>query len=144
MSQRLQTYAITSIAYQRRRVFQRTAIADLFIANLFRYREGGRFLLHGFVVMPDHFHVLLTPAAGQTVEGCAQLIKGGFSFAVRKEYVGEIWQAGYHAHRVTDEDDLRNQLTYIENNPVRKHYLEYPHIHTAEQYLGRLDALPQF
>ena len=42
--------------------------------------------------MPDHIHVLLTPAADQTVEGCAQLIKGGFSFAVRKEYAGEIWQ----------------------------------------------------
>jgi hypothetical protein len=59
---------------------------------------------------------------------------------VRKEYAGEIWQAGYHAHRVIDEDDFRNQLAYIENNPVRKGYLEYPHIHTAEQYVGRIDA----
>src|SRR5580698_694215 len=143
MRERLQSYAITAIAYQRRRVFQRTAIADLFIAMLFRYRDGGRFLLHGFVAMPDHIHVLLTPAADQTVEGCAQLIKGGFSFAVRKEYAGEIWQEGYHPHRVTDEDGFRNQLAYIENNPVRKNFVEYPHVHTAPQYVGRLATLPR-
>ena len=107
-------------------------------------RDGGRFLLHGFVAVPDHIHVLLTPAADQTVEGCAQLIKSGFSFAVRKEYAGEIWQEGYHPHRVTDEDDFRNQLAYIENNPVRKNFVEYPHVHTAPQYVGRLDAPPRF
>jgi hypothetical protein len=40
MRQHLQTYAITAITYQRRRIFQRTAIADLFIATLFRYRDA--------------------------------------------------------------------------------------------------------
>jgi putative transposase len=92
--------------------------------------------------MPDHVHVLLTPAPNMAIERCAQLIKGGFSFAVRKEFSGEVWQEGYHAHRVTDADDLRNQIRYILNNPVRKHLEAYPYIHTAEAYATRLDPSP--
>jgi putative transposase len=138
-----QTYALTAVAHQRRHIFQRTTIAELLITTPFRYRDTGKFLLHGFVVMPDHIHVLLTPASDQTIERCAQLIKGGFSFAVRKEFAGEIWQEGYHAHRVIDYEDLRNQLLYIVNNPIEERYIGYPHIHTAEDYAGRLDAPPE-
>ena len=138
-----QTYALTSVAHQRRHVFQRTAIAELFITILFRYRDAGKFQLHGFVVMPDHVHILLTPAPDQTIERCAQLIKGGFSFAVRKEYTGEIWQEGYHPHRVIDADDLHNQLLYIVNNPAEEGHIDYPHIHTATSYAERLDPLSE-
>ena len=137
-----QTYALTAIAHQRRRVFQRTTIAELLIATLFRYRDAGKFELHGFVVMPDHLHVLLTPARDQTIERCAQLIKGGFSFAVRKDYAGEIWQEGYHAHRTTSDEDYASQLQYIANNPVRKSYVDYPHVHTVQEHRSRLDASP--
>ena len=79
-----QTYAITAIAHERRRIFQRATNAELLIATILRYRDGGRFLLHGLVVMPDHLHVLLSPS--ESIEKTAQLIKGGFSFAVRKQH----------------------------------------------------------
>ena len=95
-----QTYVLTTVAHQRRRVFQRDAVAETFVATVFRYRDAGKFQLHAFVAMPDHVHLLLTPAADTAIERCAQLIKGGFSFAVRKEFAGEVWQEGYYAHRV--------------------------------------------
>ena len=144
MRLKTQTYAITSITHHRRSLFQRTAIAELFISTVFRYRDAGKFQLHGFVVMPDHIHVLITPASDQTIERCAQLIKGGFSFAVRKEFAGEVWQEDYHAHRVTDGEDFWNQLGYIANNPKRKNLAEYPHVHTAEAHRSRLDVPPEW
>ena len=133
-----QTYAVTIVCHQRHRIFQRIENADLMIATLFRYRDQSRFLLHGFVIMPDHVHVLLTPA--ESIEKTAQLIKGGFSFALRKQYAGEVWQSGYHAHRITDAQDYRNQLAYIANNPGRRHLIDYPHVHT--QRVERLDPAP--
>jgi putative transposase len=140
MRQRSQTYAITSSTYQGKHVFQRTSIAELFIATLFRYRDSGKFKLHGFAVMPEHVHILLTPAPDVTIERSAQLIKGGFSFAIRKDYPGEVWHEGYYAYRITDEEDYRNQLLYVANNPERKHLEDYPHIHTTPAYAGRLDS----
>ena len=109
--------------------------------TLFRYREQGRFLLHGFVVMPDHIHVLITPAHDHTIERCIQLIKGGLSFAIRKEFFGEVWQDGYHAHRVTSVDDYHSQLRYIANNPSRKNLTLYPHVHT--NHSQNLDPLAE-
>jgi putative transposase len=137
-----QTYALTAVTHQRHRLFQRTATAELFIATLFRYRDAGKFQLHAFVVMPDHVHILLTPAPEVAIERCAQLIKGGFSFAVRKDFSGEIWQDGYHAHRVVDEEDLRNQTFYILNNPAKKRLDSYPWVSSSTPYAQRMDTPP--
>jgi putative transposase len=135
-----QTYALTSSTYERKRVFQRTDVAELMISTIFRYRDGGKFLVHGFVVMPDHIHVALT--TGEPIEAAAKLIKGGFSFAVRNLYKGEIWNPGYHAHRMVDASDYANQLHYIANNPIRKRFVEYPHVHTTG--IRVLDPAPSF
>ena len=131
------TYAITILTHQRHRIFQRTANAELMIATLFRYRDQGRFALHAFAIMPDHLQVLITPAIDQSTARCIQFIKGGYSFAVRNQFPGEVWHAGYHEHRIRDEDDFEAQKQYIANNPIRKNSLDYPHVHTC--YASRLD-----
>jgi putative transposase len=136
-----ETFAITAVAHQRRRIFQRTANADLMMNTISRYREQGRYKLHGFVIMPDHIHVLITPAHNQSIERCVQLIKGGFSFAVRNDLPGEVWQEGYHMHRITDARDYRNQLLYIANNPTRKNIQDQPYVHLHHAHL--LDPTPE-
>ena len=47
---------------------------------LLHYREQMRYVLHEFVIMPDHLHLLLTPGADISLERALQLIKGGFSY----------------------------------------------------------------
>jgi len=137
-----QAYMLTAVTHQRRRVFQRNAIAEPFIATLFRYRDSGKFQLHAFVVMPDHIHILLTPAPDVAVDRTAQLVKGGFSFAVRKDLPGEICQEGYHTHRVVDAEDLRNQTFYILNNPAKKRLDSYPWVSSSTPYAQRMDEPP--
>jgi len=72
--------------------------------------------------MPEHVHLLLTPAANVTLEHGVQLIKGGSSHALgsilgRKR---EIWQCGFTDHRIRDPQDLLNHLNYIHRNPVER------------------------
>jgi putative transposase len=68
--------------------------------------------------MPDHLHMLMTPA--ESVEKSVQLIKGGFSFRAKREleWTGEIWQPGFTDHRIRDEEDWLRHLGYIRQNPV--------------------------
>jgi hypothetical protein len=66
--------------------------------------------------------------------------KGGYSFAVRQQSTGEIWHSGYHEHRIRDLADYLAQLKYIEQNPVRKNYVDYPYTHL--NYAGKLDPVP--
>ncbi len=140
--QKQSTYAITILTLNRHRYFQRAENADLFITTLFRYRDQDKFLLHGFAIMADHVHILVTPAIEISTSRCVQLIKGGYSFAARDQQAGHIWHAGYHEHRIRDDDDFRAQLLYIANNPNRKHLSNYPHVHTAPRYAVRVDSYP--
>ena len=71
---------------------------------------------------------------------CIQFIKGGYSFAVRTQSPGEVWHSGYHEHRIRDRNDFQAQAQYIANNPSRKNYSDYPHIHTC--YPERLAPIP--
>ncbi len=127
------------VCTERRRIFQRDANAKLLIATLYRYRADGRFLLHGFVVMPDHVHLLFSPVAA--LEQAVGLIKGGFSFAVREQFHGTVWQDGYYAHRVMNEQDYHGQLAYIAANPARRRLEEHAFVHTAPGY--EVDPMPR-
>src|ERR1700694_1922603 len=71
------TFAFAAVAHHRQRIFQRTSNAELMIATLFRYRDQGKFQLHGFVVMPDHIHVLFT--TNESIGAIAKLTRGGLS-----------------------------------------------------------------
>jgi putative transposase len=117
------TYMITSATWGRRSLFSREPWARLLIDTLYHYR-GSAYLLHEFVVMPDHIHVLLTPKT--SLEKAAQFIKGGFSFRAKKELGSnmEIWQKGFSDHRIRDAADYLRHVSYIRENPVRKHLCE--------------------
>ena len=134
------TYAITTVTNQRRALLQSTINADLLLKTLFQYRDKGRYQLHGFAIMPEHIHVLLTPTEDQTVERCAQCIKGGFSHALPLKLPGGIWQPSFHQHRIRDAEDFQNQLSYIAQNPTRRHLQNHPWVHT--NYPDKLDPIP--
>ncbi|MGA3010090.1 MAG: transposase [Terracidiphilus sp.] len=141
MTTTMETYALTTTTYQRRSLFVRTENAELMVTTLFHYRDQGRYQLHGFVVMPEHLHVLLTPSLNQTIERCAQCIKGGFSHEVRSQFAGEVWQPGFHEHRVRDGGDFRGQLGYIATNPEKRRLVGWEFVHT--RFLESLDPMPE-
>jgi putative transposase len=111
-------------------LFHNSSWADLFLEILQSYRGRG-YLLHGNVLMPEHFHVLLTPTV--TLERAVQFIKGGFSFKAKKELGSsmEVWQRGFSDHRIRDLDDFNVHLGYIYRNPVGRKLVgsacEYPY-----------------
>jgi putative transposase len=94
----------------------------LFLKTLYGYRRQGRFDLHAFVLMPEHVHLLLTPAPGVTLERSIQFIKGGYSHAlgVELERKGEVWQRGFTEHRIRDGEDFNAHRNYIHENPVKR------------------------
>jgi len=117
------TYFMTSRTWENRRLFVTSRVCEIFVDTLFRYRTEGAYGLHVFVLMPDHFHVLLTPAMDKSLERVAQYIKGGCSHSMG-ESVGlryPVWQRGFSDHRIRDAADYTIHLDYIEQNPVKGH-----------------------
>ncbi|WP_263416544.1 REP-associated tyrosine transposase [Terriglobus albidus] len=118
------TYFVTSLVANRRRVFQVTRNAELLLETLDHYREN--YLLHAYVVMPDHIHLLLTPTQ-ITLERTMQLIKGGFSYRFHASQ--SVWQRGFTDHRIRNAEEYVTRLAYIAQNPVRARLCT-----TAEEY----------
>ena len=118
-----ETYMVTSSTWGRRALFQKERWAKLLVDTLCHYRGSG-YLLHEFVVMPDHIHVLLTPTT--SLEKAVQFIKGGFSYRAKKELESnlEVWQKGFSDHRIRDASDYHLHQIYIWQNPVRKNLCE--------------------
>jgi putative transposase len=116
------TYFVTSRTWESPALFIAEPMCKIFVDTLLRYRQDGAFTLHSFVLTPDHFHVLLTPAPDKPLERAVQLIKGGSAHALGKERQLRfpVWQRGFSDHRIRDAADYHNHVRYIEQNPVRK------------------------
>lgn len=115
------TFFVTTSTSMGRRLLQSERNAELLIDVLRSLVAEGKFELHDFVVMPDHFHLLLTVYDGMTVEKAMQLIKGRFSHRVSHEfgYKGEVWRRGFTETQVMNRSSFGKHSEYIALNPVR-------------------------
>jgi putative transposase len=138
-------YFITASTFQKRSVLQTDRMAQLLVDVLFRYRQQGKYLLHDFVVMRDHFHLLITPVV--PLERAMQLIKGGFSFRAKRElgFLYGVWQSSYYDRRVRNAEEYFAFRKYIRENPVKKRMVrnaeEYPYSSAWPGY--ELDGVPE-
>ena len=114
---------VTATTWERRGHFRNERWAKLLIDVLYHYR-GSAYLLHEFVIMPDHLHVLITPLV--SLEKAVPYIKGGFSYRAKKELGSnvEVWQKGFQDHRIRDVADYDIHVAYIHGNPGREHLCE--------------------
>ncbi len=139
-----QTYFVTSDTWERRALFRADPWARLFFKMLLLHRDKA-YLLHEFVLIPDHFHLLITPLI--SLERAVQLIKGRFSYRVKKEIGSnaEIWRRGFSDHRIRDAEDYEKHVPYIRLNPVKKRLCENPAEYKySSAYPGwKLDPVPQ-
>jgi REP element-mobilizing transposase RayT len=139
-----QTYFVTSNTAGRTPLFRHERWARLFIETLYNYRFE-RYFIHGFTVMPDHFHCLLTPQV--SLELAIQCLKGGFSFRAKKEFAwkGDIWIAGFSDHRIRDEHDFEIHQRYIDRNAVKARLVEREedYAYCSAGGLFEVDAFPQ-
>jgi REP element-mobilizing transposase RayT len=67
-------------------------MARLFLQTLYSYRRQGKFQLHAFVLMPEHFHLLLTPE-GIPLERALQLSKAGTLMPSENDWAAR-WRSG--------------------------------------------------
>jgi len=98
--------------------------------------------IHAFVVMPNHIHLLLTPAPEVSLEKAMQFIKGGFSFRLKSRT--DVWERSFNEVQILVPEKFRACKAYIELNPVRAGLasaaVEFPYGSTANP--GMVDPVP--
>lgn len=75
--------------------------------------------IHAFVLMPNHFHLLVRQLAENGIVVLMNKL-GGYSYYFNKKYerVGPLFQGRFKAIMVETEKQLKNNFVYINTNPV--------------------------
>jgi putative transposase len=138
---------VTTKAWQNRAVFQVPENAEILIQCMQEYRDRGAYLLHEFVVMPNHLHLLLTPGGATSLEKAIQLIKDGSSYQIHQQrgHRIQIWSSGFHEATIRDTEDFEARRRYIHVNPVEAGLALRPEDWAWTSAKGRftLDPLPR-
>lgn len=112
LEQNEQMMFITTNTAKRAPVFSNPAYAREVIDTLYRVQQLHPFFLFAFVVMPDHFHLLLKVPAPGKISTIMNVFKSGVSHSIG---AGSIWQTRFHLKIV---EKSRPVITYIHQNPV--------------------------
>jgi putative transposase len=115
------SYFLTCCLEGRRPLFKRAALADALVRLYGEARKRDEIALHGYVVMPDHYHVVLTLRGAASISDVVRRVRSAFSRKARKEsaITGRVWQRRFYDHVVRDRKDWQDKIEYIHMNPVR-------------------------
>jgi putative transposase len=91
------------------------------------FRDHG-IALHAFVLMDNHFHLLLTPGAVGTLSRATGWVGQSDvqAFNLRHKRCGALWQGRFKSCLVQSERYLLTVMRYIELNPVRAAMVDAP------------------
>ena len=91
------------------------------VGDALRFFDGERYSLGDFVVMPNHLHALVTPAAGHELSRILQSWKRFSAVEINRRIArtGSLWQAESFNHIVRSEEHLGRFRRYIAENPVK-------------------------
>ncbi len=120
-----QTHFVTFCCHRRRESFTDALAKRTFEVALERVRRGFRLCVYGYVVMPEHVHLLLSEPQRATLADAIKSLKQGVS----RRLIGEaahFWQARYYDFNVRDYPPHAEKLRYIRRNPVQRGLCQRP------------------
>ena len=121
--QSAQSHFVTFTCYHRRRGFDTPSVYDLFVQVLEEMRLHFALRVYGYVVMPEHVHLLLSEPQHGLLADAMHYLK--LSFAKRLGS-GVFWQKRYYDRNVRDEREFMEKLRYIHRNPVKRGLVMQP------------------
>jgi len=106
--------------------FQDKKIADEFQTLLFSVSLTHASALMGYVVMPEHVHLLVGCQRGE--QQLSKFLQALKSLSARRLFAGEgsVWMERYAYFTVTNERQFKIKIDYIHQNPVRRELVATP------------------
>ncbi len=116
---------ITFSCYRRRPLLADTCGYNTFEHELEPLRAKYEFTVSGYVLMPEHVHLLVGEPRNTSLATALQLLKQNTS---RKLNITEdqFWQRRYYDFNVWSEVKRLEKLCYMHRNPVRRGLVERP------------------
>ena|SRR5712692_1751921 len=135
---------LTFSCYRRLPLLGTTHARNLFVNELRRVRQEYNFFLFGYVVMPNHVHLLISEPKNSTLSTVLQMLKQRVSRKMRSEkhsvpqgrlgmaaprFGGDLpqfWQPRFYDFNVYGRKKVKEKLDYMHANPVVRGLVENP------------------
>ena len=135
---------ITFSCYRRLPLLKSARARDIFVSELGKVRDEMGFDLIGYVVMPEHVHLLLSEPKVGTPSTVMQKLKLRVARKLRKRKkrtnsgqmelpftempapLRSFWQARFHDFNVYSEKKRVEKLNYMHANPVKRGLVRHP------------------
>lgn len=128
-------------------IFASDADYRFYLRCLQEAAEAQSLTVHAYVLMTNHVHLLVTPAAddslSKTMQSIGRRYVQYFNFVYGR--TGTLWEGRYKSTLIDSERYLLTCMRYIEMNPVRADMVAHPSDYLWSSYhanaLGKADAL---
>jgi len=117
---------LTFSCYQRAPLLGTPRARDVFEQTLERVRQWYGFYVTGYVVMPEHVHLLISEPERAKLSLALQMLKQNVARQLREPEGGSFWQPRYYDFCVWSEAKRIEKLKYIHRNPVRRGLVSTP------------------
>lgn len=126
-----QSHFVTFSCYRRPPRLRSPTRCDLFVGKLEQTRKRFGLRVYGYVVMPEHVHLLLSEPDHELLATALQSLKLSVSKSLPRPGAasGEparLWQSRYYDRNVRDHAEFVEKLRYIHRNPVKRGLVERP------------------
>ncbi len=118
---------ITSSCYQRRPLLNTPRRRTWFLEILEQVRRRYTFVVVGYVVMPEHFHLLISEPERGNPSTVMQVLKQRFARKVLRDWrkrsergQNRLWQRRFYDFVVWSEGKRVEKLRYMHRNPVKR------------------------
>jgi putative transposase len=140
---------ITCSCYHRRQFLKSGRRRDLFLKILEEVRNKYKFIVSGYVVMPEHFHLLIGEPPEGGVSTVMQVLKQRVARKMRSKrgtrnqnqrllfednQPPQFWQVRYYDFNVYSRKKYVEKLNYMHNNPVKRGLVSRPEEWTWSSY----------
>lgn len=133
---------VTTVTYNRVKIFIDEAASQIFVNCLDELRSIHPFKLIGYVIMPDHVHLILNPL-GCDISLIMRKLKGKSAKLILDHLRRQnkplnslelniqdrnhaVWQKEFSSIDLTSLKFIRQKLGYIHMNPVRAGFCDHP------------------
>jgi len=125
-----QSHFVTFSCYRRQPLFATPELFDHFVRTLEDMRWHFQLRIYGYVVMPEHVHLLLSESPHTKLADAIHYLKLSFAKRARSlrgaDQPGGFWQKRYYDRNVRDCREFALKLRYLHRNPVKRGLVKEP------------------
>lgn len=117
---------LTFSCYRRQPLLDNATACGVFERGLEAVRVRYGFVVAGYVLMPEHVHLLVGEPSRSSLSVALQVLKQQTSRKLKRRGAVQFWQRRYHDFNVHSEEKRVGKLRYMHRNPVVRGLVEEP------------------